>query len=148
MSECVKDGGAKMNYWKQFAEILELELEQEFVLTDIDGNIKGELTYKFTEDGLLHKSPTLVKWSKSSSGTILRLLNGDYKVVTKPWKPKKGGTYWFFSYSLKQKMSSKWGDGTYDLILWNAGNCFRTKEEADTKGKEIMDQIQKEYEEA
>ena len=137
-----------MNYWKQFAEILELELEQEFVLTDIDGNIKGELTYKFTEDGLLHKSPTLVKWSNSSSGTIVRLLNGDYKVVTKPWKPKKGETYWFFSYSLKQKMSSKWGDGTYDLILWKTGNCFKTKEEAATKGKEIMEQIQKEYEEA
>ena len=137
-----------MNKWKQFAEILELNLEQEFLLTDVDGNTKGELIYKFTEDGLLYKSPTLVKWSKSSSGTILRLLNGDYKVVTKPWKPKKGGTYWFFSYSLKQEMSSKWGDGTYDLMLWNAGNCFRTKEEAETKGKEIMEQIQKKYEEA
>ena len=136
-----------MNNWEKFAEMLGLELEQEFVLTDVDGNIKGELTYKFTEDGLLHKLPTFVKWSKSSSDTILRLLNGDYKAVPKPWKPKKGGTYWFFSYSLKQKMSSKWGDGTYDLILWNAGNCFRTKEEAETKGKEIMDQIQKEYEE-
>ena len=137
-----------MNNWGKFAEMLKLEFEQEFVLTDVDGNAKGELIYKFTEDGLLYKSPTLVKWSKSSSGTILRLLNGDYKVVTKPWKPKKGGTYWFFSYSLKQKMSSKWGDGTYDLILWNAGNCFRTKEEAETKGKEIMEQIQKEYEDA
>ena len=136
-----------MNNWGKFAEMLGLELEQEFVL-NIDGNIKGELTYKFTEDGLLHKSPTLVKWSKSSSDTILRLLNGNYKVVTKPWKPKKGETYWFFSYSMKQKMSSKWGDGTYDLILWNAGNCFRTKEEAETKGKEIMEHIQKEYEDA
>ena len=137
-----------MNNWGKFAEMLGLELEQEFVLTDVDGNTKGELIYKFTEDGLLYKSPTLVKWSKSSSDTILRLLNGNYKVVTKPWKPKKGETYWFFSYSMKQKMSSKWGDGTYDLILWNAGNCFRTKEEAETKGKEIMEQIQKEYEEA
>ena len=137
-----------MKYWKKFAEMLGLELEQEFVLTDDDGHRNDKYTYKLTEDGLLHKSPTLVKWSKSSSGTILRLLNGDYKVVTKPWKPKKGGTYWFFSYSLKQKMSSKWVDGTYDLILWNAGNCFRTKEEAETKGKEIMEQIQKEYDEA
>ena len=137
-----------MNYYKQFAEMLGLELEQEFVITDVDGNIKDELTYKFTEDGLLCKNTILVNWAKSPSGTIARLLNGDYKVVTKPWKPKKGGTYWFFSYSLKQKMSSKWGDGTYDLILWNAGNCFRTKEEAETKGKEIMEKIKKEYEEA
>ena len=27
-----------MNYWKQFAEILSLELNQEFVLTGVDGN--------------------------------------------------------------------------------------------------------------
>ena len=51
----VKSEGTKMNYWKKFAEMLGLELNQEFVITDVDGNIKGELTYKFTEDGLLYK---------------------------------------------------------------------------------------------
>ena len=136
-----------MNYYKKFAEMLGLELEQEFVLTDVYGNRKDKYTYKITEDGLLYKSPTF-NWSISSLGNIGKLLDGDYKVVSKPWKPKKGGTYWFFSYSLKQKMASKWGDGTYDLILWKSGNCFKTKEEAESKGKEIMDQIQKEYEEA
>lgn len=39
-----------MNYWKQFAEMLGLELEQEFVLKDDDGNIKDKYTYKITED--------------------------------------------------------------------------------------------------
>lgn len=39
-----------MNYYKQFAEMLGLELEQEFVLTDDDGNRKNKYTYKFTED--------------------------------------------------------------------------------------------------
>ena len=137
-----------MNKWKQFAEILELDLEQEFLLTDVDGNTKGELIYKFTEDGLLHKSPTLVKWSKSSSGTILRLLNGDYKVVTKPWKPKKGDIYCYYAKAFEQTLSEKWIGGNYDLLLWKTGNCFKTREEAETKGKEIMEQIQKEYEEA
>ena len=137
-----------MNNWGKFAEILELDLEQEFLLTDVDGNTKGELTYKFTEDGLLYKPPTLVNWSKSSSGTILRLLNGDYKVVPKPWKPKKGENYWFCLYGAKEVIDSRWSNGTYDLLLWNAGNCFKTEEEAETKGKEIMEQIQKEYDEA
>ena len=149
MSECVKAGGAKMNYWKQFAEILELELEQEFVLTDDDGNSKDQFTYKITEYGFLSKPLASVNWSVMPicTFTIVNLLSGNIKAVPKPWKPKKGGTYWFFSYSLKQKMSSKWGDGTYDLILWKSGNCFKTKEEAESKGKEIMEQIQKEYEE-
>ena len=138
-----------MNKWKQFAEILELDLEQEFVLTDVDGNTKGELIYKFTEDGLLYKSPTLVKWSKSSSDTILRLLNGDYKVVTKQWKPKKGETYWYYPNPIYFGVinSYVWNDDLTDLLFWKVGNCFKTEEEAEDKGKEIMEQIQKEYEE-
>lgn len=137
-----------MNYWKQFAEMLGLELEQEFVLTDVDGNIKCELTYKFTEDGLLFKSPTLVNWSNSSSGTILRLLNGYYKTFTKPWKPKYGEQYW--SYSLKNNQTFTYIFSGYadDYARWKSENCFSTEEEAETKGKEIMVKLVKEYEKA
>ena len=137
-----------MNYYKQFAEMLGLELEQEFNLTDADGNIKGELTYKFTEDGLLYKSPTLVNWSKSSSGTILRLLNGDYKTVAKPWKPKYGEQYWSYSTKINGTCCNTFWEFTKDYAMWKSGNCFRTEEEAQSKGKEIMEQIMKEYEEA
>lgn len=137
-----------MNYYRQFAEMLGLELEQEFVLTDVDGERKDKYTYKITEDGLLYKSPTFINWSISSLGTIGMLLNGDIKAVPKPWKPEKGERYWCYSDKFKQNMTSKWGDGTNDLILWKVGNCFRTEEEAKTKGKEIMEQIHKEYEEA
>ena len=138
-----------MNYWKQFAEMLGLELEQEFVITDVDGNIKGELTYKFTEDGLLYKSPTLVNWSKSSSGTIVRLLlNGDYKVVSKPWKPKYGEQYWSYSTKINGTCCNTFWELIENYAMWESGNCFRTEEEAKTKGKEIMEKLVKEYEEA
>lgn len=136
-----------MNNWGKFAEMLGLELNQEFVLTDVDGNTKGQLIYKFTEDGLLYKPPTLVNWAKSPSGTIARLLNGDYKVVTKPWKPKKGEKYFYYAKAFGQTVYKIWIDENYDLLLWKVGNCFRTEEEAKTKGKEIMEKIQKEYEE-
>ena len=136
-----------MNYYKQFAEMLGLELEQEFVLTDVDGKRKDKYTYKITEDGLLYKSPTF-NWAISSFGTIGKLLDGDVKAVPKPWKPKKGERFWTYLYGLERANSIRWDCGTYELLLWNAGNCFRTKEEAETKGKEIMEQIQKEYEDA
>lgn len=138
-----------MNYYKQFAEMLGLELEQEFVLTDVDGNTKGELIYKVTEDGLLCKNTILANWAKSPSGTIARLLNGDYKVVTKPWKPKKGDIYSYYINStyFDGINSRRWTDEDLDLLLWKSGNCFKTEEEAKTKGKEIMEKIQKEYEE-
>ena len=135
-----------MNYYKQFAEMLGLELEQEFVLTDVDGNRKNKYTYKITEYGLLYKSTTL-NWAISSLGTIGKLLDGDYKAVPKPWKPKKGEKYLYYSTYFDEASSCIWTDGVSDLLLWKLGNCFRTKEEAKTKGKEIMEQIQKEYEE-
>ena len=136
-----------MNKWKEFAEMLGLELEQDFVLTDFDGNRKDKYTYKITEDGLLYKSPTF-NWSISSLGTIGNLLNGDYKALPKTWKPEKGDRFWSYLYGLERANSAKWDCGTYDLLLWKAGNCFKAREEAETKGKEIMEQIQKEYEEA
>lgn len=137
-----------MNYYKQFAEMLGLELEQEFVLTDDDGKRKDVYTYKITEDGVLYKSPTFTNWSVNSLGTVGKLLNGDVKAVPKPWKPKEGKEYWYYSEAWKQGISTKWESVIKDLFFWKAGNCFRTKEEAETKGKEIVEAIKKEYEEA
>ena len=136
-----------MNYYKQFAEMLGLELEQEFVLTDVDGNRKDKYTYKITEDGLLYKSPPFINWSISSLGTIGKLLDGDVKAVPKPWKPKKGERFWTYLYGLERANSIRWDCGTYELLLWKVGNCFKTREEAEAKGKEIMEKIHKEYEE-
>ena len=137
-----------MNYYKQFAEMLGLELEQEFVLTDVDGNRNDKYTYKITEDGLLYKTPTFINWSISSLGTIGKLLDGDVKAVPKPWKPKKGDEYWRCSSSRGFVSSSIWLDDVIDICGWKSGNCFKTSEEAGTKGKEIMEKLVKEYEEA
>lgn len=136
-----------MNYYKQFAEMLGLELEQEFVLIDDDGKRKNKYTYKFTEDGVLYKSPTFVNWSVNSLGTVGSLLNGDVKAVPKPWKPKYGKAYWYCN-DAKRVDWTCWNSKVLDLLNWKIGNCFRTEEEAEAKGKEIMEAIRKEYEEA
>ncbi len=105
-------------------------------------------TYKITEDGVLYKSPTFVNWSVNSLGTVGKLLNGDVKAVPKPWKLEVGKQYFYYSVSLNRATTRKWCNGNYDLLLWKFGNCFKTEKEANEKGKEIMKQIQKEYEEA
>lgn len=135
-----------MSYYKQFAEMLGLELEQEFVITDVDGNRKDKYTYKITEDGLLYKSPTY-NWAISSLGIIEKLLDGDVKAVPKPWKPKKEVKYYYYSIYTYKTNYHMWDDAVMDLLLWKVGNCFKTREEAEAKGKEIMEKIQKEYEE-
>lgn len=136
-----------MNYWKQFAEMLGLELEQEFEITD-DGGIKDEDTYKITEDGFYYKTAKIDIYIVGHPSVLYGLLDGYYKVVPKPWKPKEGEQYWFHSGTLNQTISRTWCGRNYDLCLWKVGNCFKTKEEAETKGKEIMEQIQKEFEES
>ena len=134
-----------MNYYKQIAEMLGLELEQEFVITDLDGKRKDTITYKLTEDGLFSKANGL---SMKVTFILDLLLSGKCKAVPKSWKPKKGDEYWRCS-SIRGFVSSAiWLDDVIDLCGWKSGNCFRTEEEAETKGKEIMEQLKKEYEEA
>lgn len=137
-----------MKYWKQFAESLGLELGEEFVLTDSYGERKDGDTYKITGNGLYYKSPTSSEWFTEPENTIERLLNGCDIAVPKPWKPSEGYKYWWYSIAWNKAINNEFNSSIGDLLHWKVGNCFKTKEEAETKGKEIMEQIMKEYKEA
>ena len=137
-----------MNYYKQFAEMLGLELEQEFRLVKPDGTKVDNDLYKIREDGLFYKKRKDGVWLSEPSTTLSSLLQGLCKVVTKPWKPKKGDEYWRCSSSRGVVSSSIWLDDVIDLCGWKSGNCFKTSEEAQSKGKEIMEKLVKEYEES
>ena len=134
-----------MNYYKQIAEMLGLELEQEFVITDLDGKRKDNITYKFTEDGLFSKANDL---SVKVTLILDLLLTGKCKAVPKPWKPIYGEQYWSYSPKINGTCCNTFWEYTNDYAKWKSGNCFRTEEEAKTKGKEIMEKLVKEYEEA
>ena len=136
-----------MNYYKQFAEMLGLELEQEFILTDSYGKRKDEYTYKITEDGILYQKEYDF-WILEPSITLACLLKGLYKAVPKPWKPKYGDAYWKWATNLELAQFKRWNGASTDFACWKLGNCFKTSEEAKSKGKEIMEKLLKEYEEA
>ena len=136
-----------MNYWKQFAEMLGLELGEKFELTYDDGTI-DEDTYKIEEDGFYYKNKQSEYWIAEPSTTVNKLINGYCKAVPKPWKPKNEEKYWYYSDVWEEATCITWYGSFFNLLLWKTGNCFKTKEEAETKGKEIMEQIKKEYEEA
>lgn len=133
-----------MNYYKQIAEMLGLELGQEFRIIDSHERTIDAALFEITEDGLFSKANNL-----SGKVTLMLdlILSGKCKVVPKPWKLKNGEKYWFYSESYNHAMSHQWYSGDFEFCLWKCGNCFKTEEEAETKGKEIMEQIQKEYEE-
>lgn len=137
-----------MNYWKQFAKILGLELGEKFVLTDGNGKRRDEDTYKITKVGVYHRSANTDAYLLETPTTLYHLLGGHYKAVPVPWKPEQGEAFWYYSKFWNQAFSSEWKCTLSDLIFWKAGNCFRTSGEAETKGKEIMEQIAKEFEKA
>lgn len=137
-----------MNYYKQFAEMLGLELEQEFSLTKSNGEKLDMASYKITKNGIYYQPTKSIDWFEEPSDTLDFLLSGEFVVLPKPWKPKKDERYWYYSKSFNYAISRKWIDENYALCLWKCGNCFKTEEEANAKGKEIMKAIQKEYEEA
>lgn len=137
-----------MNYWKQFAEMLGLELGQEFSLVKPNGEKENEDTYKITEDGIYYQSVSHSAWWTESAETLSCLLKGSYKAVPKPWKPKKCEKYFIYEPGVVDDAYSFWADDDIDLCRWKCGNCFKTKEEAETKGKEIMEELLKEYKEA
>ena len=137
-----------MNNWEKFAEMLGLELGHEFLLTDVYGEIQDWYTYKITENGIFYKSKISDDWFGDKSKLVEELLTGNIKAVPKTMKPTKGEKYWYYSDTCKLAICVYWEDTARDLSFWKVGNCFKTREEAEAKGKEIIEQIRKEYEEA
>lgn len=136
-----------MNYYKKIAEMLGVELEEEFKLKPSCLEKPWNCLYRFSKDGLENKYSDL-SWVKCEKGAIDNILIGQTEVIKIPWKPKKDEMYWFYGSSLEQALWATWRLNSGDFCRWKTGNCFRTEEEAKTKGKEIMEQIKKEYEEA
>lgn len=136
-----------MNYYNQIAEMLGVELNEEFKLKPSCLEKPWNSLYRFSTDGLENKYSDGA-WVKCEKGAIDQILIGQTEVIKIPWKPKKGEAYWHYSKGWEQATFRNWEGTLDDLCTWKCGSCFRTEEEANAKGKEIMEQIQKEYEEA
>ena len=66
-----------MNYMKQIAQMLGVELEEEFNLEGI------EYKYKFTKDGLLYRCEEDNKWYRLYND-LITILTGKYEIVKQP----------------------------------------------------------------
>ena len=135
-----------MNYYKKIAEMLGVELGEEFSLKNNKTNELNECRYKITQEEGIMYSIDREKWVRSV--VLMSIINGSYSVVKLPWKPKEGELYWYYSKTLNQAISRNWDAENYALCLWKCGNCFKTEKEANEKGKEVMEAIRNEYKEA
>lgn len=135
-----------MNYYKQIAEMLGVEIGEEFRLKENKTKDIFRPRYKITQEEGLMYSVNGNEFDRSVS--LMSIINGSFSVVKLPWKPKATDYYYYYSINREATIGRTWRGEAMDFMAWKLGNCFRTKEEARTKGKEIMEAIKKEYEEA
>ena len=81
-----------MNYMKQVAEMLGVELGEEFELKDIDTGDVCNGKYRLSERGLEYCDNYDGEWF--GSGLLNSLLIGNDEIVKLPYKPKVGDKAW------------------------------------------------------
>ena len=71
-----------MNGWELLAETLGLDLEEEFIITDVNGERIDENVYRITEkNGIQYKKPMIPNWDFQASYLVVNLLSDSYKAV-------------------------------------------------------------------
>lgn len=124
-----------MNYMKQIAQILGVELEEEFYLKSTTNGYyctsgKNKTTFKLSESGVKYKfirNTNNYEWC-SLDAILAEVLTGSLEIVKKPWKPKKDEKY--YCVLLRKEIGYTYFFEDYDDIMrYQLGNCFRTKEE-------------------
>lgn len=132
-----------MNYMKEVAGLLGVELNEEFKADCItmDGD-KYTMHFTLQEDGL-HSGHDLVDplW-------LIDMLTGKVQAKKLPFKPKMNEKYWTLILDTKTIVPDMqfWRDNSADYLRYYNDLCFRTIEEA-KKNKDKLLKIIEYYEE-
>lgn len=122
------------NYMPEVAEMLGVEIGEEFDILYKDGTATELGPFKFTNETILDcDGDELQCWR------LCCLLTGEYTLQKRPWRPKEGG--WFYHiYGNGGGVTAKFFNfnNVYDLALLNMGNCFPTKEAAEAAVPEML----------
>ncbi len=129
------------NLFPQIAEMLNVDIGEEFKLQEIDNKI-----YKIELNGFWQRTENQKCWD-SMEGSFFELnaiLMGKRTVVKLPWKPKKGETYYTF-----ELLNGKWIvhllwwiDSPNEYALLDKGWVYRSQAEAEAKS--VLPEIAKE----
>ena len=115
-----------MNYMKEVAKMLGVELGERFRLYDEDREY--DANYYFLEDGIY--VDVVSKPHRANEGLLFDIVTGEYTIKRKPWKPNNNDVY----YIIDEKGYSsceQWCNDSLDLNYYKIGNCYRTAEEAE-----------------
>lgn len=132
-----------MNHMKDVAKLLGVELGEEFYVT-YKGEKINTAVYKLTQNGLVCNDAIC-------HIELSMLLIGANGVEKLPWKPMNGGDVWYWSMLHNEvRLTTFYGNNTYDLALYKLGKLYSTNAEAEAHAAEdnaCWDEIRKELEE-
>ena len=118
-----------MNYMKQVAEMLGVEMGERF-------DLKNAHNYTIKDcyldnDGLHNNRSILIECDFAD------ILNGNAEIIKKPFRPKCDEVYWYIDRDGDAVRTSN-DDKVFDYMAIYMGNCFRTEAEAEAHKDEIM----------
>lgn len=116
------------NYMADVANMLGVELEEEFM---INGSDK---VYKFFKNGLCFQCGGA--WLRADS-ILIGLIKGEYKIVKLPWQPKYGDKYYYPGAGFRNICSAEWRNSVLGLAYKEAGLIFKTYEECEAALPEL-----------
>ena len=135
------------NYMAEVAQMLGVELEEVFKVTDDDSG-KYHNYYKFTEKKGIEVSEDNVKWEADTAGTLVLkwLLIGVARIIRLPWRPSRGDVYYMPSVtSIGKYIKLFWTGSRNDEGSYQQGLVLRTKKEAVELAEEMLDVARKKF---
>ncbi len=122
------------NYMPEIAQMLGVEIGEEFDVIYETGQKSDWGPYKITRDGLVDESGN---WTPHRT-SLFNLLTGEYTLQKRPWRPKDDDEYWFVELDGDVQYSYFYKDNESDLARLNMGNCFPTEEAAEAAVPEML----------
>lgn len=133
------------NLFPQIAEMLNVDIGEEFKLQEIDNKI-----YKIELNGFWQRTENQKCWD-SMEGSFFELnaiLMGKRTVVKLPWNPKNGEDYYTFSISAGKLIvcRQRWTNHPIDLALRDKGWIYHSKKRAEDALPALAEEMSVEYE--
>lgn len=119
------------------ARMLGVELGEEFMIEDADGNLIDTNVYSLTEIGCFYSTNRNDISAGNGNGRFLGILQGSFKIRKLPWQPKEGDRYYYPSRDFTSVRYPVWKNDVFDFALKEAGMIFRTEEECEAALPEL-----------
>lgn len=117
------------NHMKDVAELLSVELNEEFEIVRIAGD-NNKYFARLTINGIEVRDERKVRYIGIEDFLLTQLLIGrDYDIKHFPYKPKYRESYWYVTKNGDIEVDT-WSSYSFDLIFYKIGNCYKSEEEA------------------